>query len=74
MGTLFVTEFVTAHGAAQAPPGPDEDRSGDSVCEGCQAPYGTADGGENLIFAQAAPWTRYCWGAGRTRSSRVGVN
>jgi len=54
MGKLFVTEFVTADGVAQAPPGPDEDRSGDFVYGGCQAPYGSADGGENLIFAQAS--------------------
>ena len=53
MGKLFVTEFVTADGVAQAPPGADEDRSGDSVYGGCQAPYGSADGGENLMFAQA---------------------
>jgi len=54
MGKLFVTEFVTADGVAQAPPGADEDRSGDSVYGGCQAPYGGADGGENFMFAQAS--------------------
>jgi hypothetical protein len=53
MGKLFVTEFVTADGVAQAPSGPDEDRSGDFAYGDCQAPYGDA-AVENLVFAQAS--------------------
>jgi dihydrofolate reductase len=54
MGQLIVTEFVTVDGVAQAPGGPDEDSSGDFAYGGWQAPYVNADGGENLIFAQAS--------------------
>src|SRR5262249_46718849 len=54
MGQLIVTEFVTVDGVAQAPGGPDEDSSGDFPYGGWQAPYVNADGGENLMFAQAS--------------------
>ncbi len=54
MGKLIVTEFVTVDGVAQAPGGPDEDRGGDFAYGGWQAPYANADGGGNLIFAQAS--------------------
>jgi dihydrofolate reductase len=54
MGKLIVTEFVTVDGVGQAPGGPDEDRSGDFAYGGWQAPYVNADGGGNLIFAQAS--------------------
>ena len=54
MGKLIVTEFVTVDGVAQAPGGPDEDPSGNFAYGGWQAPYVNADGGGNLIFAQAS--------------------
>ena len=45
--------MVTVDGVAQAPSGPDEDRSGDVAYGGWQAPYGNAEA-ENLMFAQAS--------------------
>jgi dihydrofolate reductase len=53
MGKLIVTEMVTLDGVAQAPSGPDEDRTGDFAYGGWQAPYGNAEA-EDLMFAQAS--------------------
>ena len=53
MGKLIVAEFVTLDGVAQAPGGPDEDRSADFAYGGWQAPYVSSEDG-NLIFAQAS--------------------
>jgi dihydrofolate reductase len=50
MGKLIVTEMVTVGGVAQAPSGPDQDRSGDFAYGGWQAPDVNAEV-DNLMFA-----------------------
>jgi hypothetical protein len=45
--------MVTVDGVAQAPSGPDDDRSGDFAHGGWQAPYANAEV-EHLMFAQAS--------------------
>jgi dihydrofolate reductase len=52
MGKLFVTEFVTLDGVAQAPGAPDEDRDGGFAHGGWQAPLMDQDAGD-VVFEQA---------------------
>ena len=48
------TEFVIVDSVAPALSGPDENRNGDFAYGGWQAPHVNADGGEDLMFAQAS--------------------
>ena len=52
MGRLIVTEFVTLDGVAQAPGAPDEDRDGDFIHGGWQAPLLDDDAGA-VLFERA---------------------
>lgn len=53
MGRLIVTEFVTLDGVAQAPGGPDEDRDGDFVHGGWQAPLLVDEASGEVMFEEA---------------------
>ena len=52
MGKLFVTEFLTLDGVAQAPGAPDEDRDSGFTHGGWQAPLLDEESG-NAVFEQA---------------------
>ena len=52
MAKVFVTEFVTLDGVAQAPGAPHEDREGGFAHGGWQAPLMDEDAGD-VVFEQA---------------------
>jgi dihydrofolate reductase len=52
VGKLIVTEFMTLDGVAQSPGAPDEDRDGDFVHGGWQAPMGDPGSG-GVVFERA---------------------